>query len=100
MRKKAVGTPVKVLQEAEAYTVSVATKDGSTFTGTLESVNDFLDCFVSNAEQVDKKGNVHKHNYVLLKGKNVYFVSMPEILEHSASVKNQNNYLKLKKKRK
>jgi len=80
---KHVGIPIKVLHDAEGHTVTVELKTGEVFRGKLDEAEDNMNVHLSNCTKTAKDGRVSTLSNVFLRGSNVRFMVLPDILKNA-----------------
>lgn len=67
--------PVKILREAEEHTISVESKSGESFRGTLQSVEESMNCLLQGVTKTKKSGETQTLEQIYLRGNqvNLYF---------------------------
>ena len=78
-----VGVPIRLMQEAETHSVTVELKSGETYRGTLHSCEPNMNCSLEDALHTAKDGRVTKLEHVYLRGSNVKFIVVPDILANA-----------------
>jgi len=78
-----VGVPIKILHEAEGHTVTIELKSGEVFRGKLDEAEDNMNCQMSNVTRTAKDGKVTTLSACFLRGSQVRFIIMPDILKHA-----------------
>jgi small nuclear ribonucleoprotein D3 len=78
-----VGVPIKILHEAEGHTVTVELKTGEVFRGKLEEAEDNMNCQMSHVTRTAKDGKVTTLSACFLRGSQVRFIVMPDILKNA-----------------
>lgn len=71
--------PVKLLLEAQGHIIVAETKSAS-YRGTLEKSEANMNLSLTNVTITQKDGNVQKVEKALLRGSQIVFISLPEIL--------------------
>jgi len=76
-----VGVPVKLFREAESHPVTVELKTGEIYRGTLEESEDSMSCLLKNVHHTSRDGRVVRLEAVYLRGSQIRFVVLPEVLK-------------------
>ena len=78
-----VGVPTVLLHEAEGFTVTIEGKDGTTYRGILHSSEDNMNCCLKNVTVTHPvTGETHHNDQTYLRGTQILFVRVPDMLEH------------------
>ena len=78
---QSVGVPVKLFREAESHAVTVELKSGDVYRGTLEESEDTLSCLLKDVVHTAREGRVLRLESVYLRGSQIRFVVLPEVLK-------------------
>ena len=78
-----VGVPIKILHEAEGHTVTVELKSGEVFRGKLDEAEDNMNCQMSHVTRTARDGKVTTMQACFLRGSQVRFIVMPDILKNA-----------------
>ena len=78
-----MGIPLKLMYESKGLKVTVETKDGSSYSGKLYSVEDTMNMRLSRVVRTTRQGRSSTHDIVFLRGSQVRFVVFPEHLRHA-----------------
>eukprot|EP00607_Mallomonas_marina_P003304 CAMPEP_0182428510 /NCGR_PEP_ID=MMETSP1167-20130531/23073_1 /TAXON_ID=2988 /ORGANISM="Mallomonas Sp, Strain CCMP3275" /LENGTH=107 /DNA_ID=CAMNT_0024611449 /DNA_START=126 /DNA_END=446 /DNA_ORIENTATION=- len=78
---KTIGVPIKLLHEAEGHVVTVELKNGEIYRGLLQEAEDTMNCKIGEVTMTAKDGRVTKLEQVFLRGGQVKFVVLPELLK-------------------
>lgn len=78
-----VGVPIKILHEAEGHTVTVELKSGEVYRGKLDEAEDNMNCQMSQVTRTAKDGKVTTLSACFLRGSQVRFIVMPDILKNA-----------------
>jgi len=78
-----VGVPIKILHEAEGHTVTVELKSGEVYRGKLDEAEDNMNCQMSSVTRTAKDGKVTTLSACFLRGSQVRFIVMPDILKNA-----------------
>mmetsp|Transcript_16161 Transcript_16161/g.23013 ORF Transcript_16161/g.23013 Transcript_16161/m.23013 type:complete len:110 (+) Transcript_16161:122-451(+) len=77
------GIPVKLLYEAEGMKVTVEMKNSEIYRGLLISAEDTMNMTLSDVVRTRRNGQVSKLPSVYLRGGQVRFISLPELLKNA-----------------
>lgn len=79
-----VGIPIVVLHDAEGAIVEVETRNGELVRGLLFEAEDMMNLYVKNASITDcGTGIKRKSNQVYIRGCEIIFIVLPDILKHA-----------------
>ncbi|KAJ1636574.1 hypothetical protein T492DRAFT_835271 [Pavlovales sp. CCMP2436] len=78
-----VGVPIKILHEAEGHTVTIELKSGEIFRGKLDEAEDNMNCQLSAVTRTAKDGKVTTLAACFLRGSQVRFIVIPDILKNA-----------------
>ncbi|GAW80163.1 small nuclear ribonucleoprotein [Plasmodium gonderi] len=78
-----VGIPIKLLHEGIGHTVSVETKSGILYRGTLLFVEDNMNCMLENVTVVKKDGKQILLEQVYIRGGSICFMIFPDMLRYA-----------------
>jgi small nuclear ribonucleoprotein D3 len=78
-----VGIPIVLLHDAEGAVVEVETKKGELIRGILFEAEDQMNLYVKNAIIRDPNGVKRKVNQVYVRGPEIVFIVLPDMLEHA-----------------
>lgn len=76
-----IGIPVLVLQDAEGMTVTIETRSDDTYRGFLASVEDCMNCRLSNVFVTRRDGSTMHLDHIFVPGRQIRLVVLPQILE-------------------
>jgi small nuclear ribonucleoprotein D3 len=82
-----VGIPIVVLHDAEGAIVEVETKKGELIRGMLFEAEDMMNLYIKNAVVLDEHGVKRKTNQVYIRGAEIVFIVLPEMLQHAPMFK-------------
>ncbi|MES1909301.1 MAG: hypothetical protein MHM6MM_002062 [Cercozoa sp. M6MM] len=83
-----VGVPIKLLHEAEGQIITAEMTTGETYRGHLQGTEDSMNLRLVNVTMTARDGSHHKLQHVYLRGGNVRFIVMPDMLKHSPMFRN------------
>ncbi|KAG7345012.1 LSM domain containing protein [Nitzschia inconspicua] len=78
-----VGIPIVVLHDAEGAVIEVETKTGELIRGLLFEAEDQMNLYIKNAVIQDTNGVKRKANQVYLRGTEIVFIVLPDMLKHA-----------------
>ncbi|CAG9480387.1 small nuclear ribonucleoprotein Sm D3, putative [Plasmodium vivax] len=78
-----VGIPIKLLHEGIGHTISVETKAGVLYRGTLLFAEDNMNCLLENVSVVKKDGKQILLEQVYIRGGSVSFMIFPDMLRYA-----------------
>lgn len=77
---KVIGIPVMLLHDAEGGYVTIELKNGCTYHGLLDDAQDNFNCKLTDVTKTDEQGIDSKLEMVYVRGSQVRFICMPEML--------------------
>eukprot|EP01041_Mallomonas_annulata_P011711 gene11711-24542_t len=83
LKLTAIGVPIKLLHEAEGHVVTVELKNGEIYRGSLREAEDTMNCRLEEVTMTARDGRVTKLEQVFLRGGQVKFVVLPELLKNA-----------------
>eukprot|EP00429_Kryptoperidinium_foliaceum_P002258 CAMPEP_0176009440 /NCGR_PEP_ID=MMETSP0120_2-20121206/4252_1 /TAXON_ID=160619 /ORGANISM="Kryptoperidinium foliaceum, Strain CCMP 1326" /LENGTH=205 /DNA_ID=CAMNT_0017342237 /DNA_START=112 /DNA_END=730 /DNA_ORIENTATION=+ len=78
-----VGIPIVVLHDAEGAVIEVETKKGELIRGLLFEAEDQMNLYIKNAVIRDPNGVKRKISQVYVRGPEIVFIVLPEMLKHA-----------------
>ena len=82
---KSVGVPIILLHEAEGHTVTIELKNGEIYRGQLDESEETMNCLVTDVVVTAKDGRVTKLENAYIRGSQIKFVILPNVLKLSPS---------------
>jgi small nuclear ribonucleoprotein D3 len=82
-----VGIPIVVLHDAEGAVIELETKKGELIRGLLFEAEDMMNLYLKNVTIVDAAGVKRKTNQVYVRGPEIVFIVLPEMLKHAPMFK-------------
>lgn len=86
--------PIRLLHEADGFVVTVETRDGQIFRGTMQGSEDTMNCELRDVSYTDSNGNEGHTDSVYIRGSNILYFVLPDMFanspiftEHQKSVK-------------
>jgi len=84
------GAPIQLLFEAENHIVTVELKNGETYRGILTDAEDTMNCQLKEVTMTAKEGRVQRLEHVFLRGGNIKFIVLPDVLKNAPIFKKVN----------
>jgi small nuclear ribonucleoprotein D3 len=81
------GIPIRLLHEAVPHVVTVETRSGDVFRGTLSSAEDNMNVQLRRVTLTHRDGRVSTLEHIFIRGSSVRFVVMPDILSNAPMFK-------------
>jgi small nuclear ribonucleoprotein D3 len=81
--RRGVGIPTIILHNAEGTVVTIELKSGETYRGTLDESEDNMNCVMKMARRVDAFGKESNVDHVYIRGSQISFIVMPDMLVNS-----------------
>jgi small nuclear ribonucleoprotein D3 len=78
-----VGIPIVLLHDAEGAVITVETQKGELIRGLLFEAEDMMNLYIKNAIVTDANGVKRKTNQVYLRGPEIVFIILPDMLKHA-----------------
>lgn len=78
-----VGIPIVLLHDAEGAVITVETKKGELIRGLLFEAEDMMNLYLQNAVITDVNGVKRKVKQVYLRGPEIVFIVLPDMLQHA-----------------
>mmetsp|Transcript_23004 Transcript_23004/g.39511 ORF Transcript_23004/g.39511 Transcript_23004/m.39511 type:complete len:138 (+) Transcript_23004:51-464(+) len=82
-----IGIPIKLLHEAETHTVTVELKTGEVYRGKLVEAEDNMNCQMEAVTMTARDGRVSNLEQVFLRGSQVRFIIVPDMLKNAPMFK-------------
>ena len=92
--RRGVGIPTIILHNAEGTVVTIETKSGETFRGILDESEDNMNCQVRMAIRTDQFGKESNVDMAYIRGSQINFIVMPDMLAHSPVFKRLDDWKK------
>lgn len=83
----AFSVPTLLLHEAESHVVTIETRDGSTYRGKLAAASDNMNVRLTGVLVTDRLGKKHRIEEAFVRGSQVCFFVLPDILEEAPHFK-------------
>ena len=85
---------IQILHEAFGFTVTVETKDGEQYRGLLDRSEDNMNCQLKDVTYTKKDGSTTHLDTVCIRGSNVLFFILPDMLANAPTFIDNNKQLK------
>eukprot|EP00842_Homolaphlyctis_polyrhiza_P001205 jgi/Hompol1/2085/HPOL_005085-RA len=82
-----IGVPVKLLHEALGHIVTIETKSGSVYRGKLLSAEDNMNVQLRDISHTQRDGRVTQLDQVFVRGSQIRFVVVPDMLKNAPMFK-------------
>lgn len=92
-----IGVPLKLLHEAENHVVTIELKTGEMFRGYLKDVEDTMNVRMDDVYVVSKEGKQYHLDQIYLRGSQIRFFVIPDMLKHAPMLKKVKNQTKAAK---
>nr|UXY87154.1 small nuclear ribonucleoprotein Sm D3 [Cryptomonas sp.] len=79
--------PIKLLFETKPYIVTIETKNGSKYRGSLRSIEENMNCHLENVSLLNSKNKNEKFNSVFIRGSSILLILLPDILKEAPLLK-------------
>ncbi|KAJ1454714.1 hypothetical protein M885DRAFT_521299 [Pelagophyceae sp. CCMP2097] len=80
---KTVGVPIKLLHESEGHMVTIELRNGEIYRGQLDGTEESMNCLITDVVMTAKDGRVTKMENVYVRGSQIKFMILPDLLKHS-----------------
>mmetsp|Transcript_18374 Transcript_18374/g.59249 ORF Transcript_18374/g.59249 Transcript_18374/m.59249 type:complete len:115 (-) Transcript_18374:3062-3406(-) len=80
---KAVGVPIKLLHEGEGHMVTIELRNGEIYRGHLSESEETMNCLLVDVVVTARDGRVSKMENVYIRGSQIKFMILPDLLRHS-----------------
>jgi len=77
------GIPIKLLHEAAGYIITIELESGDIYRGTLKMVEDNMNCWLGGVDHIAPNGEQTKSDSAYLRGSNILYIDVPEMLVNS-----------------
>lgn len=81
------GVPIKLLKEGEGHTVAIELKNGEIYKGRLDVSEDNMNCHMTGVSFTARDGRTSKLEHVFLRGSQIRFVVLPDMLKNAPMFK-------------
>ena len=78
-----ISVPIKLLNEAQGHIVSLELNNGISYRGKLIEAEDNMNVQLKDVVIIGKDGSTQKASQVYIRGSQIQFFSLPEILVHA-----------------
>ena len=82
-----MGVPITLLHEGEGHVITVELKNGEVYRGKLVEAEDTMNCQLKGVVMTARDGRTTKLEEVYLRGGNVKFIVLPDILKNAPILK-------------
>uniref|UniRef100_A0A0G4GXL8 Small nuclear ribonucleoprotein Sm D3 n=1 Tax=Chromera velia CCMP2878 TaxID=1169474 RepID=A0A0G4GXL8_9ALVE len=82
-----IGIPVKLLHEALGHTITIELKTAELYRGILATIEDNMNMMVEGVTVTAKDGKVTTLEQVYIRGSQIRFVIVPDMLRHAPMFK-------------
>merc|ERR1711959_129112 len=82
-----IGIPIKILHEAEQHVITVELKTGELYRGFLMDCEDTMNMRLDDVYITKKNGQVVRAEQVFIRGSQVRFIIIPDMLQNSPMFK-------------
>ena len=89
-----IGVPIKLLHEAENHVVTVELKSGELYRGYLMEAEDTMNMRLDDVYVTKRDGKQLKFDQVFVRGSQVRFIIIPDMLKNSPMFKRISNQAK------
>ena len=92
-----ISVPIKLLHEAESHVVTIEIKSGEMFRGYLMEAEDTMNVRLDDVKMTSRDGKVSHLDQLYLRGSQIKFVVIPDMLKNSPMFKKIKNQTKAAK---
>ena len=85
------GIPIKLLHEAIGLVINIDLTTGDKYRGTLKLVEDNMNCWLENVIHTEPNGHATKFDRAYVRGSNILYFDVPEMLINSSLFKTGKN---------
>ncbi|GME71662.1 hypothetical protein B5S28_g1359 [[Candida] boidinii] len=78
-----VSIPVKLLNEAQGHVITLELSSGASYRGKLIESEDNMNVQLKDVTVTDRDGSALHQDHVFIRGSQIKFFSVPEILRHA-----------------
>merc|ERR1712066_507365 len=82
--------PIKILHEAEGHIITVETATGEIYRGKLSEAEDNMNIQMMNVTMTHRSGNTEQLQKIYIRGSQVRFMILPDMLKNAPMLQNQN----------
>ena len=82
--------PIKILHEAEGHIITVETSTGEIYRGKLADAEDNMNIQMLNVTMTHRSGNTEQLQKIYIRGSQVRFMILPDMLKNAPMLQNQN----------
>ena len=92
-----ISVPIKLLHEAESHVVTIEIKSGEMFRGYLMEAEDTMNVRLDDVKMTGRDGKVTHLDQLYLRGSQIKFIIVPDMLKNSPMFKKIKNQTKAQK---
>ena len=92
-----ISVPIKLLHEAESHVVTIEIKSGEMFRGYLMEAEDTMNVRLDDVKMTSRDGKVTHLDQLYLRGSQIKFIIVPDMLKNSPMFKKIKNQTKAAK---
>ena len=92
-----ISVPIKLLHEAESHVVTIEIKSGEMFRGYLMEAEDTMNVRLDDVKMTGRDGKVTHLDQLYLRGSQIKFIIVPDMLKNSPMFKKIKNQTKAAK---
>lgn len=85
----ALTVPTKILNEAQGHIISLELVNGISYRGKLLEAEDNMNVQLQNVIVTNKDGSTKTATQVYIRGSQIQFISLPDILAHAPMFENK-----------
>ena len=78
-----LGIPIKLLHESVNFIVTIELNSGDSYRGILKMIEENMNCWLHEVIHTEPNGYQTKSDSVYLRGSNILFIEVPELLTNS-----------------
>ncbi len=93
-----ISVPIKLLHEAESHVVTIELKSGEMFRGYLMEAEDTMNVRLDDVKMTSRDGKISHLDQLYLRGSQIKFIIIPDMLKNSPMFKKIKNQTKAAKK--
>ena len=82
-----IGIPIKLLHEASPHVITVETRNGDMYRGTLAAAEDNMNVQLRKVTMTRRDGKVTTLEHVFIRGSKVRFMVLPDVLSNAPMFK-------------
>mmetsp|Transcript_5402 Transcript_5402/g.6148 ORF Transcript_5402/g.6148 Transcript_5402/m.6148 type:complete len:107 (-) Transcript_5402:230-550(-) len=93
---QSIGVPIKLMHESEGHKVTVELVNGEVYRGLMVDAEDNMNCQMTKVTMTARDGQASKLEHVYVRGSQVRFVILPDMLKNAPMFKRFDPKNKLK----